>query len=141
MNVQKISIHYNLFSSRSSRVLMKTIGFNKSKRRPQRTHKVGGHSESLNLPHLNKQRHYAQQMFDKYTQLARDANSNGDRVQAENYYQHADHFVRLLKEARDHIAQIMARQHHQINYEDDGPRDALRDQDMAIPCDQDISSY
>lgn len=94
---------------------MKTIGYNKNKRRTQRSHKGNSSpSDSFNLPHLNKQRHHAQQMFDKYVQLARDASSNGDRVQAENCYQHADHFMRMIKEAREGITQIMARQQSQL---------------------------
>ncbi len=38
----------------------------------------------------------AQQLFDKYTQLARDAASSGDRVLGEAYYQHAEHYFRIL---------------------------------------------
>ena len=39
----------------------------------------------------------AQHVFDKYQQLARDASSGGDRVLAENYLQHAEHYFRLLR--------------------------------------------
>ena len=38
----------------------------------------------------------AQQLFDKYTQLARDAASSGDRVLGEAYYQHAEHYFRII---------------------------------------------
>ncbi len=38
----------------------------------------------------------AQQLFDKYTQLARDAASGGDRVLGESYYQHAEHYFRII---------------------------------------------
>jgi len=38
----------------------------------------------------------AQQLFEKYTQLARDAASSGDRVLGEAYYQHAEHYFRIL---------------------------------------------
>ncbi|SHE51420.1 protein of unknown function [Acidocella aminolytica 101 = DSM 11237] len=38
----------------------------------------------------------AQQLFDKYTQLARDAASSADRVLSEAYYQHAEHYFRVL---------------------------------------------
>jgi hypothetical protein len=37
----------------------------------------------------------AQQLTDKYLSLARDANSSGDRIIAENFYQHADHYFRI----------------------------------------------
>ncbi len=39
----------------------------------------------------------ANQIFDKYQGLARDAASSGDRVRAENYLQHAEHYFRLIK--------------------------------------------
>ena len=38
----------------------------------------------------------AQQLYDKYTQLARDAASSGDRVLGEAYYQHAEHYFRII---------------------------------------------
>lgn len=38
----------------------------------------------------------AQQLFDKYTQMARDAASSGDRVLGESYYQHAEHYFRII---------------------------------------------
>jgi len=41
----------------------------------------------------------ALQVADKYTQLARDAQSAGDRVMAENYYQHAEHYYRIVAQA------------------------------------------
>jgi len=38
----------------------------------------------------------AQQLLDKYMALGRDASSQGDRVLAENYFQHADHYYRVV---------------------------------------------
>ncbi|MCE2919051.1 MAG: DUF4167 domain-containing protein, partial [Roseomonas sp.] len=38
----------------------------------------------------------AQQLFEKYLQLGRDATSGGDRVMAEGYFQHAEHYFRIL---------------------------------------------
>ena len=40
-----------------------------------------------------------QQIIDKYNQLARDAQLSNDRVAAENFQQHAEHYLRLLAEA------------------------------------------
>ncbi|BBE73844.1 DUF4167 domain-containing protein [Oharaeibacter diazotrophicus] len=37
---------------------------------------------------------------EKYTQLARDASSSGDRVMAENYLQHAEHYYRIIAAAQ-----------------------------------------
>jgi hypothetical protein len=38
----------------------------------------------------------AQQLFEKYLQLGRDATGSGDRVTAEGYFQHAEHYFRIL---------------------------------------------
>jgi hypothetical protein len=38
----------------------------------------------------------AAHVYEKYLQMARDANSSGDRVMAENYLQHAEHYYRIL---------------------------------------------
>jgi len=38
----------------------------------------------------------ASHIFERYCQLARDANSSGDRVAAENFLQHAEHYYRIM---------------------------------------------
>ena len=50
-----------------------------------------------NGPDGVKIRGHAQHVYDKYCQLARDAASAGDRVLAENYTQHAEHYFRVLR--------------------------------------------
>jgi hypothetical protein len=42
----------------------------------------------------------AQQIAEKYASLARDAQSSGDRVMAENYLQHAEHYNRIIMAAQ-----------------------------------------
>ena len=42
--------------------------------------------------------HNASKLIDKYNNLAREALSSGDKILSENYFQHADHFTRILKE-------------------------------------------
>ena len=49
-----------------------------------------------NLPGRNN--HNAPQLIEKYNDLAREALSNGDKILSENYFQHADHFTRILAE-------------------------------------------
>jgi len=44
-----------------------------------------------------------QQIIEKYNQLHRDAVLSGDRVDAENYAQHAEHYTRLLAEAQKEV--------------------------------------
>ena len=40
----------------------------------------------------------ASQLIEKYTDLAREALSNGDKILSENYFQHVDHFLRITNE-------------------------------------------
>lgn len=49
-----------------------------------------------------KVRGNAQQVVDKYLALARDASSSGDRIAAESYYQHAEHYYRVLSASAPH---------------------------------------
>ena len=46
--------------------------------------------------------HNASKLIDKYNDLAREALSVGDKILSENYFQHADHFTRILKEQDDY---------------------------------------
>ncbi len=50
-----------------------------------------------NGPDNVKIRGNAQHVFEKYQQLARDASTSGDRVLAENYLQHAEHYFRVVR--------------------------------------------
>src|SRR5258708_33245511 len=47
----------------------------------------------------------ASHVAEKYVQLARDARSSGDPVAAENYYQHAEHYFRLIAPAQEQFRQ------------------------------------
>ena len=53
------------------------------------------HTFESNGPEV-KIRGSAQQVLEKYLMLARDAYSSGDRVQSENYFQHAEHYYRVI---------------------------------------------
>ncbi len=93
-------------------------------RRPQNNH--GGHNNhgggggggghnpnrtfDSNGPEV-KIRGSASHVYEKYLQLARDANSSGDRVMAENYLQHAEHYYRIL--AAQQAAQLQQQQQYQ----------------------------
>ena len=52
----------------------------------------------------------ASHVYEKYLQLARDANSSGDRVMAENYLQHAEHYYRIMAAQQAQQAQYQAQQ-------------------------------
>ena len=47
----------------------------------------------------------AQQLFEKYLQLGRDATSGGDRVTAEAFFQHAEHYFRILNAMNQAVQQ------------------------------------
>src|SRR3979490_879899 len=47
----------------------------------------------------------ATHVAEKYLQLARDAQSSGDPVAAENYLQHAEHYFRLIASAQEQFRQ------------------------------------
>ncbi|MFC3615935.1 DUF4167 domain-containing protein [Lutimaribacter marinistellae] len=66
-----------------------------------------------------------QQIIDKYNQLARDAQLGNDRVAAENFQQHAEHYLRLLSEAQREIDAKREEQERQ-NRERQAERDRER---------------
>src|SRR5438309_10216695 len=47
----------------------------------------------------------ASHVAEKYVQLARDAQASGDPVAAENYFQHAEHYFRLIAAAQEQFRQ------------------------------------
>ena len=55
-----------------------------------------------------------QQIIDKYLSLAHDSQLSGDRVSAENFQQHSEHYTRLLLDAQKEIAE-KANQQEQNN--------------------------
>ncbi|MGV6840307.1 MAG: DUF4167 domain-containing protein [Planktomarina sp.] len=66
-----------------------------------------------------------QQIIDKYTQLARDAQLSGDRVAFENFQQHSEHYQRLLAEAQKE-QDARREQQERENKERQAQRDAER---------------
>src|SRR6202522_895384 len=79
-----------------------------------------------NGPDNVKVRGAAQHIYEKYQQLARDTGSAGDRVLAENYLQHAEHYFRVLRAMQPQrpISEIIGRDQfvsgYDIDFEDEG---------------------
>ena len=48
----------------------------------------------------------AEKSFEKYTSLAKEAMSAGDKTLSENYLQHADHFMRIIEDKNKNKNQI-----------------------------------
>jgi hypothetical protein len=79
-----------------------------------------------NGPDNLKIRGHAQHVYEKYQQLARDATSAGDRVLAENFLQHAEHYFRVLRTLQpnrpytDFIGREGLASGYDIDFEEDG---------------------
>ncbi len=76
----------------------------------------------------------AQQLFEKYLQLGRDATGAGDRVMAESYFQHAEHYFRILNamnQAQQQQGGGGPHPHHQQRRYQSGP-----EQEAADPGEQ-----
>ena len=74
---------------------------NNNRRPPFRRNEEGSkfsnnNSFTRNIPGRNN--HNAAKLIEKYNEMAREALANEDRVLSENYFQHADHFTRILNE-------------------------------------------
>ena len=71
--------------------------------------RIRNNSFSNNQPRNNfRQSLSAEKAFEKYTSLAKEAMSSGDKTLSENYFQHADHFTRILneKENNNHLKEV-----------------------------------
>ncbi|MEM7212908.1 MAG: DUF4167 domain-containing protein [Pseudomonadota bacterium] len=98
----------------------------KSNRSRGRGNRKGGNSGGNNINRVfdsagpeGKVRGTPQQIIDKYLSLARDAQTSGDRVAAENFLQHAEHYQRILIQAN--ATQEQARREAQEAATDQAP--------------------
>ena len=55
-------------------------------------------NENFQRKSPGRNNHNASKLIEKYNNLAREALSSGDKILSENYFQHADHFTRILSE-------------------------------------------
>ena len=55
-------------------------------------------NENFQRKSPGRNNHNASKLIEKYNNLAREALSAGDKILSENYFQHADHFTRILNE-------------------------------------------
>jgi|TARA_B100001540_G_C15353033_1_gene437763 hypothetical protein len=68
------------------------------KKRPRPSSKKPSAFKHLNGSSSPKTRGSITRALEKYISMAQDAHSNGDRIVAENFYQYAEHYQRLLNE-------------------------------------------
>ena len=86
---------------------------NRYKNHSDRNHQKNGNGSALindlhngsNFQRKNHGRnnHNASKLIEKYSSLAREALSNGDKILSENYFQHAEHFIRVLEEKENFL--------------------------------------
>ena len=55
-------------------------------------------NENFKRKNPNRNNHNAAKLIEKYNNLAREALSSGDKILSENYFQHADHFLRIIND-------------------------------------------
>jgi len=101
--------------------------FRGMKRQRSRNRKPAGNSNNPNRayesngPEGTKVRGNAQTIYEKYQQLARDANSSGDRVLAENHLQHAEHYFRMIRQMQPTrpVSEFVQRDPFSSGFDDD----------------------
>jgi len=76
----------------------------------------------------------ASHIAEKYVQLARDAQSSGDPVAAENYYQHAEHYFRLIAAAQEQLRQTQPYYQQQGDARSNGAEDEYDDGEIDQPA-------
>ena len=73
-----------------------------NKRRSNSNHRRAGSFRSHKTDQSNggnRPRGSLSKVLEKYMTMAQDANANGDRIVAENYYQYAEHYQRLINQS------------------------------------------
>ena len=76
--------------------MKKNMPFRRNKTRPFKSNNMNGtNSSDNNIKPRQRPRGNPFEVKGKYESLAKDATSAGDRIAAENYMQHAEHFLRV----------------------------------------------
>ena len=92
MNSFKNNYKRNRFRSNGDR------GFKKRNGEPHKFNTDYSSNVNFQRKFPGRNNHNASKLVEKYNDLAREALSKGDKILSENYFQHADHFTRILAE-------------------------------------------
>ena len=97
-------------------------------RRNDRGYKSGGdrnkftsnfsNNENFQRKIPSRNNHNASKLIEKYNNLARESLSSGDKILSENYFQHADHFTRILNEQEIYRRSKFSENSKEINKDD-----------------------
>ena len=92
-------------------------GFKPNGDRPKyRTNFSNNENFQRKVPGRNN--HNASKLIEKYNDLARDALTSGDKILSENYFQHADHFTRILNEQESYKKSRFSSEVSEVKKED-----------------------
>ena len=72
-------------------------------------------TENFQRKSPGRNNHNAPKLIEKYNNLAREALSSGDKILSENYFQHADHFTRILNEKEIQKRSINSKENADVN--------------------------
>ncbi len=95
----------NSYKNNHKRNRFRSNGDRNYKKRNIESHRFNSDfTTSLNFQRKvpGRNNHNASKLVEKYNDLAREALSKGDKILSENYFQHADHFSRILSEKENH---------------------------------------
>ena len=102
---------------------------NNNRRRGRGNNRPQGRGEQLNRID-SRARGNAPQLLEKYRKLAQDAHLNGDRVTAEYYLQFADHYFRVIADARQRQEEQRQRRDDRLPEDDNDDYDFSNDSDF-----------
>ena len=95
----------NNFKNYHQRNRFRSNGDRHFKKRNGESHKFNSdYSSNINFQrnYPGRNNHNTPKLIEKYNDLAREALSKGDKILSENYFQHAEHFARILSEKENH---------------------------------------
>ena len=72
-------------------------GFRRNDSQDQRIHGINSASRNFQKTFFGRNGLKAEKLLERYNGLAREALLNGDKILSESYYQHADHFLRVIE--------------------------------------------
>ena len=72
-------------------------GFRRNDSQDLRISGINSASQNFQRRSFSKDGLKAEKLLEKYNNLAKEALSNGDKILSESYYQHADHFLRVIE--------------------------------------------
>ena len=72
-------------------------GFRRNDSQDSRIHGINSDSKSFQRRSFSGNGFRPEKLLEKYNGLAKEALLNGDKILSESYYQHADHFLRIIE--------------------------------------------